>query len=320
MLPRIALPLLVTLLFARQPDAADRFGPIAWSPDGETLIAYHEGRISELPFVESRPNSRTDSLPTPLALAVDWEGGCLAVSVPAAVARVDVYRRGSLQPVLSLAGLPARATFLEAKGSELLLAGPGFFERRALPEGTFIDTLRWKPPREPLDLQRGGRRETLLLGGRIVRLNGEPEFGPLPSSGEPIALTGGGEPPGLLLLDGARVLLARSGSPSIVVADLQTGERPFGALLAPGGELVLLALRAWEGSPPEPRPRVEVRNAASGDVEKRFRSARLVGGKKLYESPRAAAFDPSGRYLAIIWPLAGAQIWDTRTWELTTMY
>jgi hypothetical protein len=321
MLPRTLLVLLLGLFAARNAEAAARFGPIAWSPDGEKLIAYNRGRVFELPFLEGEAIPRTDSLPEPLALAVEWEKGLLAASLPGEAPRVDIYRDGSAGPVLSLVGLRGPVTLLDADGSDLYLGGPGFFERRRLPEGTPVDSLRWSPPWEPLDLRREQRCVMILLRDRIVRLDGEPEFEPLPGDGEPLAWTDEREAAaGLLLVEERRLALVRPGGPAGVLAELAPGEEPFGALLAPEGNLVLLLLRAIEGSSPELRARIEVRDARTGDVAKRFRSVRLIRRREEPEVPRAAAFDRTGRYLAVVWPLAGAQIWDTRTWELLASY
>ncbi|MBM3321336.1 MAG: hypothetical protein FJY73_11740 [Candidatus Eisenbacteria bacterium] len=319
MLPRTLLPLLLGLFAAQSPEAAVRFGPIAWSPDGERLIAYNRGKVSELPFVEGEAILWTDSLPEPLALAVDWGKDLLAVSLPTGEPRLDIYRRGSASPIVSLVGLRGRVTLLDADGSDLYLGGPGFFERRRLPEGTPVDSLHWSPPWEPLDMHREQRCVMILLRDRIVRLNGDLEFEPFPWEGEPLAWTDEQEP-GLLLVAEGRLALARLGGPARILAGLLPDEEPFGGLLAPDGNLVLLLLRAIEGSSPEPRARIEVRDARTGDVAKRFRSVRLARKREEPEVPRAAAFDPTGRYLAIVWPLAGAQIWDTKTWELLASY
>ncbi|RPJ46219.1 MAG: hypothetical protein EHM19_04465 [Candidatus Latescibacterota bacterium] len=355
MIPRASLARsLAALLFlalgaAEARASAGHHGPIVRAPDGSRVVVWQRGVVSELPFVKDRSIPRTDTIPEPIALAVDWKRRLIAVAPRDLPPRIDLYKEGDRSPFASIAGLRAPAALLEADAAGLTVAGAGYLEKRALPEGTLLDSLRWDPPVPPVDVCCSEQGTTLLLGDRLIHIGDGAVFRPLGALGEPVSLAGTGAAgaegregaAGLFFLSEGILRLALPGGEEMVIAELAPGERPLGAAYSPASGLVLLPIAPPPGEraggaatrppggrgkgPPGARgfPRIELRDAGSGALVQQFRSARLAGmadKEGEFENPLAAALDPTGRYVAVSWRLTGTQIWDSQGWKLVASY
>jgi hypothetical protein len=326
-LPRFVLVFLSASFVAGSASASTGFGPIAWSPDGSRVLAWHRGVVSELPFVEAKAVPRTDTIPVPLALAIDWATGLLAVAPAGEPSRIDLYRRGEREPFASLGALRGEVRLLATSGSTLLAAGPGFCDSRSFPDGALLDSLRWVPGWDPVDLciTEGGKE--LLLRDRLICLGAETSFLPLPGPGEAIAFAGSGNAAGdrgFFRLRGDELILAPPGEPERSIVQLAPWDRLLGVALSGSTRLVLVGLGIAAEPPPRGvQPRLEVRDADSSAMVKKFRSARFRGMADRegdYEEPLSAAFDPTGHYLAVGWRIFGTQIWKIEGWDLQAAY
>jgi hypothetical protein len=276
--------------------------------------------MTELPAQKGTGIPWTDTIPEPRAIAVDWSRKLLAVSLPGDTARVVLYRKGNRDPARSLRGVPAPATHLAFDRAKLLVAGAGYFDAREVPGGERTAFFSWEPGWAPVDLLGGSGRATLLLRDRLVVLADRPEFRPLPSPGDPVALFARDGAVGVLLVREGALWAARPGETDVRVAELLAGEKVLGAVYAPGGGLLALSVHAEPGLPPKRRTRLEVLDPSTGRVEKRFRSGRAGRGGEILEDPFGAAFDPSGTRIGMVWRLARTQVWYTPDWSLAAAH
>lgn len=315
------LPLAPLLLL---PGAAPAgFGPMVWSPNGEFVVSWHRARIASLPLVESKEVWLTDTLPPPPAIAVAWEGSTLFVPSTGEGGgpdRLDRYSPGDVRPEVCFVALPAPATRLLFREGRLVVGGPGFCDVRDPSSGSLLDSIRWSPPLPPRDLGPWGGGSALLLENRLVLRNGGPAIRSLAEPEAGIALAPLPEGPALLIGRNRSVLLAGPGEKEGGISTLEPGEIVIGADVTSDGRLVVLAIAVEPGSSATYPSRIDVREIGTGDLAKRFRSARIRRGEKEFEIPVAAAFDPSGRFLALSWPSSGTQIWAVEDWSLHALY
>ncbi|MFH1277054.1 MAG: hypothetical protein ABIK65_01555 [Candidatus Eisenbacteria bacterium] len=299
------------------------FGPMVWSPNGEFVVSWHRARIASMPLAESKAVWLTDSLPPPPAIAVSWENSTLFVPAGGdggSPARVDRYSPEESGAEVCLVGFKTLPSLLLLREGRAMVAGPGYCDVRDPVSGALLDSLRWSPPVPPRGLRPWEGGCALLLEDRLVVIDGEPGFRSLPASSTGIALAPFQEGPALLVLREGSIILAGPGDRERLVGNLEPGEIVIGADVTPDGHLAALAIRVDPGSAAPYPSRIDVRVTDTGDLAKRFRSARILSGEKDFEVPVAAAFDPSGRFLALSWPSSGTQIWAVEDWSLHSLY
>ena len=319
--PVIVLSLIAASLLCSIPAMGGAsFGPIVWSADGSRITAYHRHRIAEMTVVEGDEVWLTDSIPPPRALAVYEADRLLIVAPERNPPSLDFYSPGDLEAVRSLVRLPGPVDLLRVNDQTLLIAGAGYMQKRSLPDGGVVDSLRWDPPRRPVDLAVVDERELLLLPDRLVRLNGAPRFDPILSGGEAIALGKGEKGPTCLVASSGVVLLLSADGERSEIIRLEREERVIGGAFSPSLGLVALAIHVDPGANTTWPSRLDFRDAVTGELRKRFRSARIYRDIKEFEDPTAFSLDPSRRLFAVVWPSSGSQIRDTGDWGLEALY
>jgi len=310
----LALLVWTGLLTGPVPSPAS-YGLVDWSPGGDRAVAYHRGRLVVLER-EGGIQVRSDSIPEPAGIAVDWEKGTIFIAVSGDSPRVDVYEPQSTSPAASLAECTSPTCRLAWCGGRLARAGAGFLEMRELPAGG-VDSVCWAPSRAPVDLLCSGAGSALLFQDRLLFLGGKEGLLSLGVAGEAIALVPGKEGVRLVVREGSDLLLASPERAEAHLSTLEPGESILGADCSPGASRVLLVLHVEEGMEAESQSRVVVHHGETGERLRSFRSARVVrGAGESFEDPLGAAFGPEEGQLLIVWPSTGAQLWDTGEWSL----